>query len=202
MDKNTQESTFLARWISGDLTPDELENFKKSKDFNLYAKINKVSQEFTSPTFNEKELFNKINKRLTNNKTEAPKVIRMIPNWAYAVAASIVIAFGLFYVNNLESNYQTGYSEQMAVVLPDNSQVQLNANSKLDFKKRNWDENRELNLSGEAFFDVEKGETFKVITSDGTVDTNNSNGFSCFYVKGNTFKHLFIINIRESYFIK
>lgn len=170
MDKNKHDGTFLARWISGDLTPEEFENFKNSKDFNLYTKINKVSQEFNTPEFFEKELFSKINKRLNNNTKEEPKVIRLIPNWAYAVAASIVIAFGLFYANNLESHYQTGYSEQLAVVLPDNSKIQLNSNSDLDFKNRNWNDNRVLKLKGEAFFDVENGESFKVLTNQGVVE--------------------------------
>lgn len=169
MDKNTFNSTFLARWISGDITPDELKRFEKSKDFKLFEKINKVSQEFSTPNFDQELLFNKINNQISVN-TNSSRVIKLVPNWAYAAAAAVVIAFGLFFINNMESHYQTGYSEQMAVILPDNSKVQLNANSELGFNKRNWEDSRELNLSGEAFFDVEKGKTFKVITSEGIVE--------------------------------
>lgn len=170
MDKNKRDDTFLARWISGDLTPEEFKNFKKSKDFNLYTKINKVSQEFIPPIFNEKELFSKVNNRLSSNRKPETKTIKLIPTWAYTVAASVIIAFGIFYVNSLESNFKTGFSEQMEIVLPDNSKIQLNANSDIDFKNRNWNDNRELNLSGEAFFDVETGESFKVRTNQGVVE--------------------------------
>ena len=170
MDKYKHDDTFLARWISGDLTPEEFEYFKKSKDYNLYTKINKVSQEFTPPTFNKKTLYNKVHNRLNSNTKPETKVIKLVPNWAYAVAASIIIAFGVFYFNSLESNFETGFSEQMAVVLPDNSKIQLNSNSDLNFKNRNWNDNRVLNLSGEAFFQVEKGKSFKVITNQGVVE--------------------------------
>jgi len=170
MDKNKDNSNILARWISGDLTPEELKDFKKSKDFKLFTKINKVSQEFKTPRLDENAVFNKISHQLKQNKNPETKIIKLIPNWAYAVAASVVIAFGIYYVNNLESHFQTGYSEQMAVVLPDSSQVMLNANSELDFKNRNWKDKRTIALEGEAFFDVEKGKSFKVYTNDGVVE--------------------------------
>ncbi|MBT8259993.1 MAG: FecR domain-containing protein [Flavobacteriaceae bacterium] len=170
MDKYKHDDTFLARWISGDLTPEEFESFKKNKDFNIYTKINKVSQEFTLPALNKELLFSKVHNRQNSNKKRKTKVVKLVPNWAYAAAASIIITLGVFYFNSLESNFQTGFSEQMAVVLPDNSKIQLNANSDLNFRNRNWKDNRELNLSGEAFFEVEKGNSFKVITNQGVVE--------------------------------
>ena len=172
MDQYKQDITFLARWISGDLTSEELEAFKKSNDYKLYERINKVSQEFDAPSFNSESLFNKIQQkrdvRKASNKT---RVIKFIPNWAYAAAASVVIALGLlYYINNLESHFQTGFSEQLAVVLPDNSKVQLNANSEIDYNSNKWDYKRLIKLKGEAFFDVEKGTSFKVKTSGGLVE--------------------------------
>ena len=45
----------------------------------------------------------------------------------------------------------------------------LNSKSTITFNKHNWDTNRTLELNGEAFFDVEKGNTFTVKTSQGNV---------------------------------
>ena len=171
MDQNKQDSTFLARWISGDLTPAELEVFQKSDDYKLYERINKVSQEFEAPSFNSEALFNKIQLEKGSKVTSKGKVIKLIPNWAMAVAASVVIVIGLvFYFNNLESHFQTGFSEQLAVVLPDNSKVQLNANSEIDYNANKWDYKRLIKLKGEAFFDVEKGTSFTVKTLGGLVE--------------------------------
>ena len=62
---------------------------------------------------------------------------------------------------------QTAYGQKKAIILPDQSEVVLNANSRLWYKK---DEPRKVWLEGEAFFDVQKKpatqEKFQVITSD------------------------------------
>lgn len=171
MENYIQDQTFLARWIAGELTPEELKAFEKSKDYPVLKRINDASQILEGPTFDEQALFNKLKEQLNQNQArQERKVIRLIPNWAYAVAATIVIAFGLFYALNIGSHYQTGFGEQLAVVLPDNSKAELNSNSDIKFKRWNWKSNRELDLKGEAFFDVEKGQSFKVYTDDGIVE--------------------------------
>ncbi len=170
MEKLNQDKTFLARWISGELTPAELNEFQKSKDYPVYKKINDASQRLEGPKFDQQALFSKLEQYKDTRLNPQKKVINLVPKWTYAVAASILIIFGLFYFLNAESHYSTGYGEQLAVLLPDNSRVQLNSNSELDFKSRNWKNNRELNLEGEAFFDVEKGQSFKVHSTEGTVE--------------------------------
>lgn len=172
MNKQFSKDNFLARWVSGDLSSQEQEAFKKSEDFVVFNKINEASQKLEAPIFDAKGLFSKINEqKSTKISQEETKVIKLIPSWAYVVAASIVIALGIFYfLINMPSNFSTEYSEQLAVVLPDQSKVELNSNSHLDFKKLNWNSNREVSLEGEAFFDVEKGSAFRVITSEGTIE--------------------------------
>lgn len=170
MEKNYQDETFLARWISGELTPEELERFEKSSDYYILKRINNASQKLEAPNFDGQALYNKLKEQITNQPKQEIRVIKLIPNWAYTVAASVIIAIGIFYYLNAKSNFNTGFGEQLAVVMPDNSRVQLNANSTINYKKRNWNDNRIINLNGEAFFDVEKGNSFKVITLDGTVE--------------------------------
>ncbi|MFG6685334.1 FecR family protein [Mariniflexile sp. HNIBRBA6329] len=171
MENHFKDSTFLARWISGELTPEELNDFKNSKDYQALNKINEASQLLETPSYNSEALFNSLKTKInTKQQDKAPTVIKLIPTWVYGVAASIVLAFGLFYYLNTNKHFETSFSEQLAVVLPDDSKVQLNANSQLDFKSRNWDNNRVLNLNGEAFFDVEKGAKFKVLTQQGIVE--------------------------------
>ncbi|MGM5469139.1 FecR family protein [Flavobacteriaceae bacterium LMO-SS05] len=167
MEKHNQDETFLARWISGELTSEELKAFKKSKDYPVFKRINESSQRLESPIFDQQSVFNNLVDYQTN---QSKKPVKLIPNWAYALAASIVIALGLFYILNAESHFKTGFGQQLAVVLPDNSKVQLNSNSELNFKSLNWKNNRELNLNGEAFFDVEKGQSFEVHTDEGVVE--------------------------------
>ena len=44
MNKEDLNNNFLARWISGDLTTEELVEFKKTEDYPIYKKINEGSQ--------------------------------------------------------------------------------------------------------------------------------------------------------------
>ncbi|TWO34004.1 DUF4974 domain-containing protein [Seonamhaeicola sediminis] len=170
MEKFIKEDEFLARWIAGELSKEELERFENSEDYPVLKKINDASQTLKAPTFNNQVLLNKLQEQTSAKPqtTETP-IIKLIPNWAYA-AAVVVIALGMFYVMNMQSHFNTGFSEQLAVVLPDKSEVKLNANSHLNYKTLNWKSNRALELEGEAFFDVEKGESFKVLTDEGIVE--------------------------------
>ena len=55
------------------------------------------------------------------------------------------------------------------MVLPDNSEVILNASSLLSYNKKEWKEKRDLDLDGEAFFKVSKGQKFTVHTDAGDI---------------------------------
>lgn len=92
--------------------------------------------------------------------------------WIYYVGAAASVAVVLFFIFG-QSNRLEQYSAPMAsntnFALPDASQVVLNADSKIRYDEKRWEEKRSLNLEGEAFFDVEKGETFEVRTAMGMV---------------------------------
>jgi transmembrane sensor len=94
----------------------------------------------------------------------------------YAAAAAITLiimlsAVYLFTEQKPWKEYHTAYGETRTVVLPDNSQVILNANSTLRILK-DWNEkaDREIWLEGEAFFSVvhtKNNQPFRVRTDDG-----------------------------------
>ncbi|KAA5546806.1 FecR family protein [Adhaeribacter rhizoryzae] len=108
------------------------------------------------------------------NKTIAPKVIP-ITNAAYsgatpqktvswrlmaaAVAGLVMLAFGFLYYREQHKilTYTSVNSQIMPITLPDGSEVILNANSSVAFKKH-WAASspREVWLKGEAFFSVTK----------------------------------------------
>ncbi len=167
MEKQYSDDTFLARWISGELTPKELSEFKKSKDYKNFKRINEGSQNLSVPAYNKNTAFSNLQTDL-NKKN---KTVKLIPNWAYSAAAILVVALGIFFfLNHRTSHFKTGIGEQLVVTLPDNSKVNLNANSSISFKEKGWSENRILEFSGEAFFDVEKGSSFKVNSKQGIVE--------------------------------
>ncbi|WP_422106366.1 FecR family protein [Winogradskyella sp.] len=160
-----RDDTILARWLADALSPEELEAFEKTDEFSEYQAIADASRRFQKPDYNKDALFSKITQaRETTQKT---KVIRLKPIlYSLGVACSILILLGLFFSSK---TYSTGFGQQLVINLPDGSKVNLNANSSLEHSRFFWTKNRTVDLEGEAFFDVEKGQTFSVITESGTV---------------------------------
>ncbi|MDR6195440.1 FecR family protein [Siphonobacter sp. SORGH_AS_0500] len=91
-----------------------------------------------------------------------PVVVEKNPNhfWSWkpwlAAAAVLVVCSGWFFRDELQyKSYQTAYSEIKPVVLPDGSQVILNANSTLKYPRFDFGNGpRNVILSGEARFSV------------------------------------------------
>lgn len=166
MEQKYTEDTFLAKWLNNELTEEDKLAFEKTPEFKDYAKIIDRMEQFEAPKFASEKVFQQI-KSKSHKET---KVRKLIPNWVSAVAASVAIIFGLFFFLDSDTVYETSYGEQLAVVLPDGSEVQLNAKSILTLDEGDWEKgNRNLTLDGEGYFKVQKGSKFSVETTSGTV---------------------------------
>ncbi len=107
---------------------------------------------------------------------EPIKKSHTIWKWGWRIAASLVffVALGFLiqqYAINPMVTHQTPFGQQLSVVLSDGTLIDMNANSKVSYRKQ---EPRKVWLDGEAFFQVRKkpltGAPFKVITNDLTVE--------------------------------
>jgi ferric-dicitrate binding protein FerR (iron transport regulator) len=162
-----EENYKLAKWLNDEMTDKELIEFQSESDYHLYQKIKLYSSELEVPDFDSLKLFSKI----MASKKESPKVVTMQPNWLIRIAAILVISIGLFFTYNSFSTFSelAENGKKTTFSLPDNSEVVLNSGSEISYKKWNWDNNRKLDLSGEAYFRVAKGKKFEVNTSLGKV---------------------------------
>ncbi len=88
--------------------------------------------------------------------------LKIAASVAILVASSILV----YVTNNVTIKVDNGLSQ--SVTLPDGSIVQINATSELSYNKLTWNWSRALNLEGEAFFEVQKGEKFTVISKLGS----------------------------------
>lgn len=157
----------MARWLAGDLGPEEREEFENSPEFRDYEEIVQGLERFKKPTIDTAALKQRVMAEVVKKSAASPKVIRLKPIfYAMAVAASILLIVGLFF-NKV--TYSTGFGERLIVDLPDGSVVQLNAASEISRNRFFWSSDKEVKLSGEAFFEVEKGDGFQVTTQSGTV---------------------------------
>lgn len=145
------------------------------KELKVQTEIDEVS---------EKEIASRLQQTLERYERRKDQQVHQ-PNkrqkWQYvAIAASVLLCVGffgwfLFAEMNDTITYATDFGEWKTVELPDGSIVKLNSNSELTIEKE-WTvgADREVNLKGEAFFEVTKKPTtntkFTVVTSDLAVE--------------------------------
>jgi len=162
------EDVTLAKWLNDDMNDQELKDFMAQPEYATYSKIKEFSGQLTVPQTDMDALYQNITRN--RNKANQPKVRKLNP-WMPRVAAMLILALGatfFFFTTNTTSQI-AGTGERDTFLLPDNSEVVLNAGSEAEYKEFNWSKNRKLELNGEAYFKVAKGKTFDVVTSLGTV---------------------------------
>ncbi|MCF7561385.1 FecR family protein [Sabulilitoribacter multivorans] len=163
------KENLIRKWLNGELTNDEKTAFDKLDDAQLNRYIIDKAQHFKPTHLYKTNDFNAFKTAYIASK----KSIKTV-NWykpLLKIASVIIIALGVyfsFFFNN--NNFvETLASQKTTVELPDNSKVELNALSSIKYSTRDWDNKRAVELKGEAYFKVAKGQTFNVITSDGVV---------------------------------
>ena len=164
-----KKELLIQKWLDAELNDAELKAFKGLPEYESYTKLSEKAKLFKDTSYNVSLEFEKLNSTIKKRK-QATKTVQWIKP-LLRVAAIFIIGLAVYYspiygdmatVNTLASN-------TASIELPDNSKVKLNASSSLKFEKRNWKKKREVNLVGEAYFKVEKGSQFDVVTWLGKV---------------------------------
>lgn len=111
------------------------------------------------------QVLNRIRTPEMNQQAGYPLFLKI----AAAVLVLVMGSFAAYYFMGVEilENKSSGVAVH---ALPDGSIVKLNKNSVVSYNSATWFLNRELDLnSGEAFFEVQKGEKFTVETLKGDI---------------------------------
>ncbi|WP_025742520.1 FecR family protein [Aquimarina pacifica] len=161
------DDNFLARWISGDVSEEELSSFKKHPDYKKWLAIQQASNQISFSEFNANTSFEEL--KATIGAKNSKKKSTLLYKWLSGVAACAAIIIGILFLYNQDTTYKNSIAEQQMVVLPDGSEMLLNALSTAKVNIKEWETRRELFLDGEAYFKVKKGSTFSVHTSLGKV---------------------------------
>lgn len=162
-----EENNELAKWLAGEMSEAELAAFEKTPEYHTYHKIAQYSSQLEAPSFDENRLYKKILAKHHKSK----KVISLYSQTWFKIAAVFVVFLGLtlFYKTNIAITESATNGQQTAFTLPDHSAIVLNSGSQIDYNKWGWDNHRQLQLSGEAYFKVAKGKKFEVNTNLGKV---------------------------------
>ncbi len=105
-----------------------------------------------------------------NNKDVPTRSVKLSPAWYYA-AASIILLLGTWSVFSfLTTDIYRSQNELQTVFLPDSSEVLLNKHSRLRVKFSFNEKHRNVDLHGEAYFKVKKGQLpFIIKTTEANV---------------------------------
>ncbi|MDD7884823.1 FecR family protein [Flavivirga sp. 57AJ16] len=163
------KETDILKWFDGEISIKDIRKKYPEEDFSVLEKAGYYSKQIEAPIIDAQKALEDFKTRTF--KKEAPKVIPLNFKSFLKIAAILVVmltsAYFVFF-NNTKS-YTTKIAQTETFSLPDHSEVILNAQSKLSFNKKQWEENRSLELTGEAFFKVTKGEKFTVHTPVGSI---------------------------------
>ena len=133
-------------------------------------KILKMTSGFVPPSGKpENEAFDSLLNKI--EQSSSVKIIRL-KRFFQAAAAIVILLLSIYSVNSYLSTkvIKTQFAEQTEIILPDGTEVTLNAGSKLVWNDKKFTKKRELTLNGEAYFNVKKGDEFIIKTKLGTVE--------------------------------
>lgn len=166
MEKPFTDDTFLARWLAGELSPQEQAELEARDDFAQFRQIANVSQQLRAPVYDQTTAWEQLQQR----KSTPPKRRLLWPRYAAFGAAASVLLLVLAYFLLWSSNViETDVGQTLTHQLPDGSSVVLRENTTLRYHRFNWWANRQLELLGEGFFDVAPGNDFVVQTEQGSI---------------------------------
>lgn len=179
------KDNYLAKWLDGQLDGEDLREFEASEEFAAYQRIAAATEELEiEATFKKEEIWNSLlDQKLRKAGAGDQPVIPLDrevnkaedSRWnrsrflKIAASVAILLSVGYFLLMDGSTRITTGAGERELALLPDQSRVTLNAESRIAYNEGKWEEARRLELHGEAFFDVQKGQKFTVQTGMGEV---------------------------------
>lgn len=131
-------------------------------------KLNQIIRNWeVKSKFSEEEAWETLRKRNLRADKQVISIRRGMGVWI-AAASFALVAFAAWMA--FASNDETVFAEERKeVILPDGSVVRMQAGSEISFDVDQWEQARQVALSGEAMFEVKKGSTFTVETANGEV---------------------------------
>jgi len=163
--ENIENEIFLADWIAGKITDADLKKLVSEEDFIAYIKIRSIFNLAEKPKFDVEKSFLELKPKLKKVKKKS-KIKTLSNKWYYAIVASIVLFLGIYQFTKTKS-IETSYGQSQFIALNEGTKIQLNAKSSIRFSE--YQSQRNIKLTGEAFFEVTKKGDFTVSTTMGDI---------------------------------
>lgn len=159
----------IKKWLAGELSDVEKLEFESSEDYADIRKLSEALPAFNAPGYNTEEEYKKLSERIFRKARTISLYDRLKPVLKIAAILIVALTIGYFSFTYFGRSKNNWIAEQSEVYLPDSSLVLLNTGTKIRFTEKNWENDRNVELNGEAFFKVKKGSRFNVKTNQGLV---------------------------------
>lgn len=165
-----KEKKIIQDWLNGSLNDEEAKTALGAAVFLSYERIIISTQKFKAPEFDYVASKKRIQIRIEAKKNAlALKKSKLLKLWtisSISAAAIVIYIFTLLTKTSDTVLIQTGIAEKTTFFLPDSSKVTLNSNAQLSYNSKDWVNNKSVQLQGEAYFNVTKGSTFSVVSTN------------------------------------
>ncbi len=169
----------LSKWLQNTISEDELQLLAQEYDLDTLSQILKKQESLEFELIPEHDMWAAIEGKLSDKQLESESDTAKFKSKT-SRSSLLAFIFGVFALGALlfyffrptpgEINIKTKPAEQRQQIIAENTAIDLAPGSSLIYNKETWQDNREVKLTGQAFFDVSKGEKFTVITSIGNVE--------------------------------
>ena len=169
---DSSKDNLYARWLEGQLQPEEEQNLKDAGDLEDLEAVVQAMDKLFLPKYDAEAgytKFKKDNPPKETTKIRSLTIRRIWPLLAAAASVLLLLYAGNFFLTDSNS-IETGNMTTLSYRFEDQSAVVLNDGSKLVFDEANWQQERVVDLRGEAIFTVQKGIPFIVNTPNGIVE--------------------------------
>ena len=168
---SAEDELILIEWLKDE--PDTIKDFNEFRRiWNMSAMAGKLEDKAIELEW--KQLRERINTS-SNNKSVSLPILYWIPRVAavFFLGVAVTLAVSYFIINPIQSELtyheiNTPPGAKSKITLPDGSTIWLNAGSNLKYSNQFGKKKREVQLTGEAFFEVEANPSkmFLVNTSE------------------------------------
>lgn len=163
-----ENSDIYSKWLENKLSPEELLSLQNSGEIDVLSKIINEVDTWQTP---EIQLDYTVLKNTIATKTKRAKIVSLYKRVSLAASVLIIIGVGIgVFFSTSETTYTSSFGEIKNITFPDGTTAILNSNSTISFVEDNWENNRIVQLTGQAFFNINiKGE-FAVKINGGSVN--------------------------------
>lgn len=163
------KDALYAKWLSGEISDDQLRQLEGDDALAELKQITQAVDRWSMPKYDTSAGYEKFKKSQQAPPTAKVRKLNWFAMSGIAASLLFLVFFGYtFFANQNEAAFAEN-GQIYNSVLANGSAYWLNDGSSIEYNNNDWQDQRTIELTGEALFHVTKGSPFTVNTKHGSV---------------------------------